>query len=452
MDTPPLEDGETVIHTTQRLIINGTSHTGTLTDRRFILTDTESGALRISIPFADVELAAADTNRLREPVIRITYTTPDGGARGIELIFVYQVGARNVQNRDKSIGLLEERGVPVQPAPPDAYRILDRKESMQAGTLVVEGPDARPQAPAWSIYGTQDGGKGSKEVPNEVSPMLTIAVGILLAAIVIWAMTVPLPEPREPSYLAKISVTPVVTKTVAAAITTAVTIAPSQKPPVQPTAKDTGGTPGDGVWIRISSPGSYTGTITAGGWQTVINSTGTRFYQLPVQNTVIGGSIEKMEGTGDRLDVEIFNGGSSIWQSSTTKPKGMIEIHAPVGAAITNTQSPFQSYQTMVTEVRPTPEISLALQPIPPTGIWVRVAYPGDFSGTIRTNGFEREVYGSGVRDYQVSLITGTVAGSIGKEDASIENLVIEVYKENALISRANTSRPWGFVEFQTLV
>lgn len=443
MDTPPLEDGETVIHTTQRLIINGTSHTGILTDRRLILAGSESETPRIIIPFADIELAAADTNRLREPVIRITYTSPDGGARGIELIFVYRVGARNVQNRDKSIGLLEERGVPVRPAPPDAYRILDRKEGMQAGTLVVEGTDARPQAPSWSIYGTQDSGKGSREVPTEVSPIHTIAVGILLAAIIIWAMTVPLPEPREPSYLAKISVTPMVTKTGTAAPT----------PTVVPGADGillADQVPGNGFWARVTYPGDYSGFLSAGGWRTDVMGPGTTLYQLPVQDTVIDGFIEKGDGSGNTLTVEVFNGGFRLSKYETTTPHGMVELHVPVTQPHMNTNLPSQTAVT----VRPAPDTASveAPSPIPAYGVWAKISYNGNYTGTITTNGMQRDVSGSGDKILQLIITSGMIESSITKEDGSAMPLSLEIYKDGTLIGTATTTTPRGTVEMQTIV
>jgi len=447
MDTPSPEDGETVIHTTQRIIINGTSHTGTLTDRRLILVGSEPETPRIIIPFTDIEIAAADTNRLREPVIRITYTTPDGSARGIELIFVYQVGARNVQGRDKSLGLLEEHGVPVRPAPPDAYRILDRKESMQAGTLVVEGTDARSQAPAWSIYGTQDSGKGTREVPAEVSPMLTIAVGILLAAIVIWAMTVPLPEPREPSYLAKISVTPVVTKTVAPAPTP--TVAPVATiltiVPLQP-----GQVPGNGFFVKIVYPGEYTGYLSAGGWRKEIAGFGTQLFQVPVQDTVIDGFIEKTDGSGNTLTVDVYNGGIQISEHTTSKPRGMVEMHVAVGMPIINTSVSTSSISaTIPTPVPASVDTSYG---IPATGVWAKITYPGNYTGTITTNGMQRDVTGTGSRYVQLVISKGTIDSYLQKEDGSAMPLELEIYKDAILLDRAGTSAPRGIVEMHTIV
>lgn len=448
MDTPPLEDGETVIHTTQRLIINGTSHTGILTDRRLILVGSESETPQIIIPFADIELAAADTNRLREPVIRITYSTPDGSARGIELIFVYQVGARNVQNRDKSIGLFEEHGVPVRPAPPDAYRILDRKEGMQAGTLVVEGTDARPQAPAWSIYGTQDSSKGSREVPTEVSPVLTIAVGIILAAIIIWAMTVPLPEPREPSYLAKISVTPGVTaKPVPppAATTTPVATIPTIVP-LQP-----GQVPGNGFFVKIVYPGEYTGYLSAGGWRKEIAGSGTQQYQVPVQDTVIDGFIEKTDGSGNTLTVDVYNGGIQISEHTTSKPRGMVEMHVAVGTPIVNESIPAPTTMNIVT-TPPAPAVTPVSFGIPPTGVWAKITYAGNYSGTITTNGMQRDMTGSGSRYIQLVISKGTIDSFLQKEDGSAMPLELEIYKDALLIDRAGTSAPRGTVETHTII
>jgi hypothetical protein len=171
---------------------------------------------------------------------------------------------------------------------------------------------------------------------------------------------------------------------------------------------------------------------------------------MPVQNTLIEGSVEKMDGSGETMDIAIYNGGNRIWTSSTAKPYGMVDLHIEVGAAVISNPAP----TPVPTEIAaaPTPDTSLTLQPVPATGVWVRVAYPGNFTGTIRANGFEREVSGSGVQDYQVSLATGTIEGFIAKEDGSVKDLVVQVYREKTLISVVNTSIPRGSVEFLTLV
>ena len=86
---------------------------------------------------------------------------------------------------------------------------------------------------------------------------------------------------------------------------------------------------------------------------------------------------------------------------------------------------------------------------IPPTGVWVRVSYPGTFTGSIGTPGDMRVVTNSGDLYYQISTINGTVAVSLQKKDGSADELKIELYKNGAMVKRDSTVAPKGIVEIQ---
>ena len=86
---------------------------------------------------------------------------------------------------------------------------------------------------------------------------------------------------------------------------------------------------------------------------------------------------------------------------------------------------------------------------IPPTGVWVRVSYPGTFTGSIGTPGDQRDVTDTGDHFYQISTSTGTVAASLQKKDGSADKIVLEVYKNGALVRQDSTVAPKGNVEIQ---
>jgi hypothetical protein len=86
---------------------------------------------------------------------------------------------------------------------------------------------------------------------------------------------------------------------------------------------------------------------------------------------------------------------------------------------------------------------------IPPKGVWVRVAYPGTFTGSIGTPGDIREVTNSGDLFYQISTTNGTVAVSLQKMDGSANKLEIEVYKNGAMVAQDSTIAPKGIVDIQ---
>jgi hypothetical protein len=89
---------------------------------------------------------------------------------------------------------------------------------------------------------------------------------------------------------------------------------------------------------------------------------------------------------------------------------------------------------------------------VPSTGVWVRVAYPGNFTGTIAANGLARDVNSSGDQFYQFPIRSGIIDGFVGKQDGSAKNLIIEVYKDGTRITQGYTSIPFGIVNIQTAV
>jgi len=89
---------------------------------------------------------------------------------------------------------------------------------------------------------------------------------------------------------------------------------------------------------------------------------------------------------------------------------------------------------------------------VPATGVWVRVAYPGKYTGTIAANGIAHEVNSSGDQIYQFPMTRGTVDAFMEKEDGSEKNMILQVYKDGALVTYDNTTTPLGVVEIHTTV
>jgi hypothetical protein len=171
---------------------------------------------------------------------------------------------------------------------------------------------------------------------------------------------------------------------------------------------------------------------------------------MQVENTMIEGSIEKQDGSADTLEVGIYNGGEPVLKRETAKPWGLIDIHIPVGPAIgLGAAIP---PPTPVIEATPTPDISLPGITIPPQGIFVRVFYPGNFVGSISSKGRLQEINSTGDQLYQVPIESGMIDGSIEKQDGSGDTMVIEIYKDGTLVSRSDTSRPFGLMDIHYLV
>ena len=289
--------------------------------------------------------------------------------------------------------------------------------------------------------------KSSKEEAPERSPLMIVAAVVLIIAILAGGAFVV-------GQVMNAKNAPVNQSTTVAEITT--TAVPPPTPTPAPESQAVSGTgssappvtvPTNGIWVKVSYPRNYTGYIGAKGRQIDLNSTGTRFYQLPVEGGLIEGSIEKQDGSLDKLEVGIYNREVLVSASETRKPWGLIDLHIPVGPATGGMVIP-----TPVPEIQVSPYASLPAARIPPTGVWVRVFYPGNFLGSISANGQMMAVNSTGDQFYQFPIANGLIDGSIEKQDGPVKNLIIEVYKDGALVSRSYTSTPQGVAKMHTKV
>ena len=117
--------------------------------------------------------------------------------------------------------------------------------------------------------------------------------------------------------------------------------------------------------------------------------------------------------------------------------------------------TPVTPYPTTMTKTPATPVITTPVTPaqvtvlIPPNGVWVRVTYPGTYTGSIGMPNDLHASTDSGDRFYQISTTNGTVAVSLKKTDGSSDKLNVEIYKNGVLVKQASTIAPKGELEFQ---
>jgi hypothetical protein len=88
---------------------------------------------------------------------------------------------------------------------------------------------------------------------------------------------------------------------------------------------------------------------------------------------------------------------------------------------------------------------SLLLTNIPAYGVWVRIGYDGNYTGTIGSGGRLREVSGTGGRYYQVpATSTEIIEIAIQKLDTTGLPLTVEVFKNGDMIKRKMIITPKG--------
>ena len=105
----------------------------------------------------------------------------------------------------------------------------------------------------------------------------------------------------------------------------------------------------------------------------------------------------------------------------------------------------------------PTPQITILPTPqptlsMPDKGVWVKVQYPGNFSGRVGTAGNMKQVNASGDQYYQIPINDGIVEVLLKKEDGSGNVLTVEIYQNGRLVTRSTKATPFGSIEVREMI
>jgi hypothetical protein len=371
MDNLNLNSDESIIKKIQQIIISGARYEAVFTSSRLVLVEAETGRIHRNIWYSEMVQAVQGMNALREPKIRLTFTPPGKETETAELIFFYLPKDQNFQECNACMDIFKDHQVPVQVT---GHTVpADRHEMAGPGLYGEVTSSGRPAVPDFSLLDTYRGNPQPEEEQKWPAP-LTIAVVIIVIMIVIGGIFL-----IGPAVTVKKTPVPNTTAPGSAPLSSA----PTRVIPVSTVSKATSypasNLPVYGVWVRVSYPGNYTGYIKAEGLEVAINSSGTSFYQMPVRDTLIVGTVEKTDGSGERMDAEVYNGGKLIFNASTAKPYGMVDIHVATGPVVPNptpTPSPKPAIGIKPTPV-PTPEptvttIQTQLTP------WVNTTIPSE--------------------------------------------------------------------------
>lgn len=79
-------------------------------------------------------------------------------------------------------------------------------------------------------------------------------------------------------------------------------------------------------------------------------------------------------------------------------------------------------------------------------GIYIRVNYPGSWSGTYGVNEDTRSAQYSGEKIFQIENAQGTVSASFQKEDRSDQRLLVEIYNNGKIVGSGSSMEPKGSV------
>ncbi len=122
-----------------------------------------------------------------------------------------------------------------------------------------------------------------------------------------------------------------VTPTITAVVTTISTPKPQLTiTPVETVTLAPGQTqlmiPPTGVWVRASYSGTYIGLIGTPGNQIEVTGTGDKFYPISTSDGIVAAVLQKKDGSGDKIILEIYKNGVMVKREVTSTPKGIVEI------------------------------------------------------------------------------------------------------------------------------
>ena len=110
---------------------------------------------------------------------------------------------------------------------------------------------------------------------------------------------------------------------------------------------------------------------------------------------------------------------------------------------ITMTPAPSLASTPAVTAVSTT----LVQNGIPQAGVWVRIMYAGNFSGSVGASGRMTAVTGSGDQLYQIPVQNEIVEAAVQKLDESGNPLTVVFYNNGVVVKSGITSSPDGSLD-----
>lgn len=81
---------------------------------------------------------------------------------------------------------------------------------------------------------------------------------------------------------------------------------------------------------------------------------------------------------------------------------------------------------------------------VPANGTWVRISYPGNYTGNLKSGGWNVDVNSTGTSDYILPVRDSLIEGSIAKSEGTGGTMGVGVYYYGTLISEQQTSKPFG--------
>ena len=451
-----LKSDEPLILATQNVVVKSVSFEAILTDKRLILVDSRKDSIQSNdIPLEAIRTVEAGENAIRDPIITLSLITGTGEMLPLVLTFSQKPRERRRRECDEWAKKLKEQ---VASSRQEAARTTgepsDQESALRAGRIKTPRTgivrtdktavelSADPRKPVetsslpfgvfcsrcgnrvplgsefcnWcgtKIITPQDLAAGAEPIAQPVPQPVVSQVSVPVPPVAVSP-----PERKERPIDEVIhSIEPLIADSVPRT-------EPAPPIPHQPVAPPAEGTPAAPAAPAYPPLPPLPGAPSRRPKYIVITAL------ILVIVAVAGGaflSAQFLQGKPDELSEPATT--PTITTAATTIP----------------TPAPQQSPTPHVTPQPSSPPQVI----IPATGVWVRVNYPGTFTGLVGTPGRQQQVTDSGDRFYQISTSEGTVAVSIQKRDGSGNEIAVEVYKNGALVKRSTTTAPRGTIDLQ---
>ncbi|MCK9593387.1 MAG: hypothetical protein M0Q91_15385 [Methanoregula sp.] len=387
MGNPYLNRDESIILTTHNVNFNSLVTELILTGQRLIIFDTNHPQFRYqTIPLTSIETVIASEDAQGNPVMYLSVSalTRDSAPLSKEFTFLRQPGGERRQECDTWIKQLKEQiasirqqkilamqladsektdiifdetkptiiqpvpedSIPLEEIPPEPPTsplstppvitgvdtessaglpdVADSPESdeqvEQAVVAAVEAAEATPKEPLSSRLPSPPAS------PDKPKTIALAAIIIVILAIAGGAYIYSTMSGENPVGLS----VPVITPTITTAVTTIPTLTVQQTPAPEitevPTPQPTVMVPQKGVWVKVDYAGNYTGRIGASGDLKQVNASGEQYYQLAITEGIVEATIQKQDGSGRVLTIEVYQNGKMVARSTKATPGATVDL------------------------------------------------------------------------------------------------------------------------------
>ena len=383
MGNPYLNRDESIILTTHNVSFDSVVTEVIFTNQRLILFDSRHAQFRYqTIPLATIETVMIREDTQDNPVIFLSIAplTPDSPPQSKELTFSRQTTGDRKQECEDWVKQLKEQiasvrnqplpppqsiphqdtdiifedisgpgsvpevsTLPATPAGPEEPLVNTSLTWKEADAISIAAlPDTDiPAAPGpegspvqESTETTEKGPVSSPSPPPPDQPsrpkLIAVTAIVVILAIVtgafIYATMLQGNEGESPVPL----VTPVPTTAVTIIVTPTLAPTPASQITVQPTPLPSVMIPDKGVWVKVHYIGNFTGRIGTSGNLKQVNASGDQYYQIPITEGIVEVLLQKEDGSGNLLVVEVYQNGRMVTRSTKATPFGAIEVRETI--------------------------------------------------------------------------------------------------------------------------